>query len=56
MSDETARLKRLLKSASGEQEDVELAILVEQHLGIKAEDVVKSLQCKLSGSRVRVVA
>ena len=56
MSEEAIRLQILLKSANGKQSDVETAIIAEQYLGIRAEDVVKSLRYIEAGTRERAFA
>lgn len=56
MSEEAIRLQILLKSANGKQSDVETAIIAEQYLGIRAEDVVKSLGYIEAGTRERAFA
>ena len=53
MSEEAIRLQTLLQSADGKQNDVEIAILAEQNLGIRAEDVVESLRYIEAGTRAR---
>lgn len=56
MSEEAIRLQTLLKSANGKQNDVEIAVLAEQHLGVRAEDVVESLRYIEAGTKVRAFA
>ena len=56
MSEEAIRLQTMLKSANGKQNDVEIAMLAEQHLGVRAEDVVESLRYIEAGTRERAFA